>query len=155
LPSSNPPAPADSAVPALSGIPSAGQSNLAAAYGAPPAPPGVAVSAPPAVVEVGTPEVEGGALPNLDTVVSALRNSFEACVTRGRATRPDLQGTATVTIRVGGAGQVLGVAVQQSTKIPAPVASCLSTRAATAQFDPPKGAKGQVTVRVPVNVPKP
>jgi hypothetical protein len=53
------------------------------------------------------------------------------------------------------AGQVLGVAAQQTTKIPASVVSCFSTRAATAQFAPPQKAKNQVAVLVPVVVPKP
>ena len=106
-------------------------------------------------VDVGEVTVTGGTVPNLDAVVSGLRSSFGVCVARGRAMRPDSEGTVKLTIRVGTAGQVLGVAAQQTTKIPASVASCMSTRAATAQFEPPQGTKTQVAVLVPVNVPKP
>jgi hypothetical protein len=128
-------------------------SGMAAAYGAPPPNPAAMARGP--LVEIGSPTVTGGTLSDLDTVVSGLKTSFASCVAKGRSTKPDIAGTATVTIRVGTAGQVLGVAVQQSTKIPAPVASCLSTRAATADFKPPQGAKTQVTVVLPVEVPKP
>ena len=94
-------------------------------------------------VDVGTVQVTGGSLPNVDDVVAALRPSFASCVARGREQRADVQGRVAVTIRVGTAGQVLGVAAQQSTEIPASVASCITTRAATAQFEPPKGTKTQ------------
>jgi hypothetical protein len=119
------------------------------AYGAPPAP-----VAPPGRVDIGPPQVTGGTLPNLDAVMSSLRTSFNGCVAKARASRADLSGKVSVTIRVGLAGQVLGVAAQQTTNIPAPLVSCISTRAATVEFSPPQGAKGQVTVVVPLDVPK-
>lgn len=109
----------------------------------------------PSVVEVGEVQTTGGALPNLNDAVATLRTGLTSCVARARAQHPDAEGQVTVTIRVGLAGQVLGVAAQQTTKIPASLVSCISTRAATAQFEPPHSAKSQVSVVIPVTVPKP
>jgi hypothetical protein len=145
-----PAAPVATAAPAATEATSSSTSTPVAAGGAPGSPAQAAGG-----VDIGEVQVTGGTLPNLDEVVGSLRQSFAACVARGRAQRPDTEGQIALTIRVGTAGQVLGVAAQQTTKIPASLVSCVSTRAATAQFAPPLKAKSQVAVLVPVVVPKP
>jgi hypothetical protein len=99
--------------------------------------------------------VTGGTVPNVEGVVSGMRAGFETCFARGQSAHPEAEGQVTVTIRLGGAGQILGVAAQQTAKVPATVVSCMTTKAAASQFDPPTGAKGQVTLVVPVTLTKP
>ena len=140
--------------------PPADHGTLVAAYGAPPLP--NAVQSPSAVAptvpaaEVGTVTVTGGAIANAERDAIGMRAGFGIiCYLRGLATHPDAEGQVTLTIRVGLAGQILGVTAQQSNKVPAAVVSCLTSRAAASQFDPPTGAKVSVTVAVPVTFTKP
>jgi len=129
--------------------------NIVAAYGAPPPPPTVTVAAPAGRTEIGAISVTGGTVPNVETAVAAMRAGFQTCFVRGQSARPDAEGEVTLTIRLGAAGQILGVAAQQTAKVPATVVSCMTTRAAASQFEPPTGAKGQVKVVVPVTLTKP
>jgi hypothetical protein len=130
--------------------------NTVAAYGGPPTPPpAVPVAASTGRTEIGAISVTGGTVPNVESAVAAMRAGFQTCFVRGQAARPDAEGEVTLTIRLGAAGQILGVAAQQTAKVPATVVSCMTTRAAASQFDPPAGAKSQVKVVVPVTLTKP
>jgi len=128
---------------------------MVAAYGAPPPPPTVTVAARPGGAEIGAISVTGGSVPNVEGVVAGMRAGFQTCFARGQSTHPDTEGEVTLTIRLGAAGQILGIAAQQTAKVPATVVSCMTTRVATSQFEPPAGAKGQVKVVVPVTLTKP
>ena len=159
-PVTNPSASVSAQAPASAALatPAIAQSPPAAAYGAPP-PPTPVQSAP--VEAVPGPDVKirgvsivGGSLPNAERVVSAMQPGFRSCYARGLKERPDAEGDVIVKIRVGSAGQILGVNVQQTTKVPATVASCMATRAAASQFDVPPGGKG-VEVVAPTTLGKP
>jgi hypothetical protein len=125
------------------------------ASSAPAAAPVEGATANASAVDIGEVKATGGTLPNQNEAVAALRSGLGGCVARVRAQHSDAEGQVTLTIRVGLAGQVLGVAAQQTTKIPATLVSCMATRAATAEFEPPRGAKAQVSVVIPVTVSKP
>jgi hypothetical protein len=128
---------------------------MVAAYGGPPAPPqAVPVPAPKQGAEIGAISVTGGTVPNVDHVVDGMRAGFQTCLAKAEAAHPDAEGEVTLTIRLGAAGQILGIAAQQTAKVPATVVSCMTTKVATSQFEPPTGAKGQVKVVVPVTLTK-
>jgi hypothetical protein len=128
---------------------------MVAAYGAPPPPPGATVAAPSGGAAIGAISVTGGTVPNVERVIDGLLGGFQTCFARGQSGHPDAEGSVTLTIRLGAAGQILGVAAQQTAKVPATVVSCMTTRAASSQFEPPAGAKGQVKVVLPVTLTKP
>jgi outer membrane biosynthesis protein TonB len=81
-----------------------------------------------------------------------MRAAFGRCYAKGLTTDPSAQGQVTLTVRIGAAGQVLGVSVQRTTNVPAQVASCMTVRAGSAEFAPPKAAKGQVTLDMTVTL---
>lgn len=147
-PSAEPPGP--------TAAPSAPGNAVVAAYGGPPRPDQpVAVAPPPAEkgkVEVATVTVKGGQIDNASQVAEGMRAAFGRCYAKGLGTDPSAAGQVTLTIRIGAAGQVLGVSVQRTDKVPAQVASCMTVRAGSAEFAPPRAAKGQVSMDLAVNL---
>jgi hypothetical protein len=129
---------------------------MVAAYGGPPRPEQpVAVAPAPAdkgKVEVSSIAVKGGTIDNAPQVAEGMRAAFGRCYAKGLTTDPSAQGQVTLTVRIGAAGQVLGVSVQRTTNVPAQVASCMTVRAGSAEFAPPKAAKGQVTLDMTVTL---
>jgi hypothetical protein len=135
-------------------------SAVAAAYGAPPPMPAAPLATAVPAAEAG-PDVKirgvsivGGSLPNAERSVAAMQPGFRSCYARGLKERPDAEGDVIVKIRLGSAGQILGVNVQQTSRVPATIASCMATRAAASQFDVPPSGKG-VEVVVPTTLVKP
>ncbi len=136
--------------------------RFAAAYGAPPAygpgaapattAPATAATAATDRVALGTIAVSGGAIDNADTVVAAMQGAFSRCYDKSIEANPNAKGEVAITIRVGLAGQVLGVTGHRSEAVPASLMACLTTNAATADFHPPTGAKTAATVAFPVTI---
>jgi hypothetical protein len=146
-------APAPLVAPSPPAVAAQPASGLAAAYGAP-APPAATAVETAADVKIRGVSIVGGSLPNAERTVTAMQPGFRSCYVRGLKERPDAEGDVIVKIRVGSAGQILGVNVQQTTRVPATVVSCMATRAAASQFDVPPGGKG-VEVVVPTTLVKP
>lgn len=134
--------------------------RFAAAYGAPPAyGPGStapATTAPANVADdrvvLGAVAVTGGAIDDAGDVVLGMRGAFSRCYEKSLAATPNARGEVAITIRVGLAGQVLGVAGHRSEAVPASLMACLTTNAATADFHPPTAAKTAATVAFPVTL---
>jgi hypothetical protein len=113
----------------------------------------MAPSATASGVTVGDVVVTGGKLPDIERIVAGMRAGFRSCYARGLKTNPDIEGEVTLTIRLGVAGQVLGVSAHVGNKVPQPVVSCITTRAAATEYEVPQG--GGTSVVVPLTLVKP
>jgi hypothetical protein len=129
-------------------------------YGAPPRPapaPEPESASPNDKVDIAPATVAGGEIGNANEVVQNMRIGFARCYEKGLATNPDAQGQVTLTIRVGVAGQILGVNTQHTAKVPPGVVSCITGRAASSEFSPPTKTKPKhdVTVTTVLTLKKP
>jgi hypothetical protein len=116
--------------------------------------PGPAPAAGPSI-EISDIAVSPGAIANAERVVVAMRAGFRNCYKKGLTSSPGAEGKITLTIRVGTAGQVLGVNAHPTDKVSSTMTSCITARAAAAEFDPPTGVKGpkaQVAVDLAVTL---
>jgi hypothetical protein len=150
------------ATPAPTPTPARDQS-MVAAYGAPPRPSLEATPVAPPVqspnsgVDIGAVTVTGGEIGNANEAVQQMKIGFARCYEKGRSTNPDAAGQVTLNIRVGAAGQVLGVNMQHTAKVPPGVVTCMTGRAAASEFTPPSKTKPKkdVTVSAVVTLKKP
>ncbi|MFC1641525.1 AgmX/PglI C-terminal domain-containing protein [Myxococcota bacterium] len=105
------------------------------------------VRGPKGSANVGGAAVAGGEVSNASRVVASMRAGFRSCYNRELAQNPDAAGTIRLSITVGPGGEVRGVQATSSGNLGSAVA-CVRSRAAAAQFDPPKG--GTAVIQVPV-----
>jgi hypothetical protein len=106
------------------------------------------VAGPKGNANVASPTVAGGTIANASRVVAGMRAAFRGCYMRGLQDNPDVQGSISLSIRVGPGGEVTGVTATPSGNLPSSVVACVQARASAAQFDPPEG--GSAVVRAPV-----
>ncbi|MFO0567484.1 MAG: AgmX/PglI C-terminal domain-containing protein [Polyangiaceae bacterium] len=103
---------------------------------------------PRADAAVAPPNVSGSAVDGAAGVVARLRPGFRACYKRALSDVPDAAGSLRLTLQVGPGGEVDGVGVSPSGKLPPALVSCVVARARSASFEPP--SLGRAVVVVPV-----
>jgi TonB family protein len=123
--------------------PGFGQGTMAAAYGGPPPPGGLAAIGPKGDVMTGA---STGALASseVDRVIATSRPRLRSCYNMALNSDPGAEGTVKLAISIDTTGAVSAVKVVSSTA-PAVVASCVTAAVKSLQFKPPKQA-GTVTV---------
>jgi len=95
---------------------------------------------------VGGAGVGGGVVSNATSVVARMRGRFRRCYQLGLRQNPELQGTVTLTAKVGPNGEVLGVgggSAALSTIVP-----CLKAVVSAGGFSPPEG--GGAVIAIPI-----
>jgi len=96
------------------------------------------VAGPKGSAIVGGAGVSGGAVANASSVVARMRGRFRRCYQTGLNSNPEMQGSVTLTAKVGPNGEVLGVGGGGGGAL-GPIVGCLKAVVAGAQFAPPDG----------------
>lgn len=107
------------------------------------------VQGPRSNVIVGAPSTANGTIANAARVVAGLRAGFRACHQRSLNENPEVSGAGRLSIIVGSGGQVSSASFAPSGNLPANLATCVTQRARTAQFEPPRGGS-VATLSVPL-----
>jgi len=95
---------------------------------------------------VGGAGVGGGVVANARAVVSRMRGRFRRCYQLGLRQDPDLQGTVTLTAKIGPNGEV--VSVGGGSAALTPIVPCLKAVVSAGAFTPPDG--GGAAIAIPI-----
>lgn len=106
-----------------------------------------AVAGPKGSVSVGGAGVSGGAVANASSVVARMRARFRHCYEQGLNSNPEMQGTVTLTAKVGPNGEVQSVGGGGGGSL-SPIVGCLKAVVAGAQFAPPDGGGAIITIPI-------
>jgi hypothetical protein len=105
------------------------------------------VKGPTGSAIVGGAGVSGGAVANASSVVARMRGRFRRCYQQGLNSNPEMQGSVTLTAKVGPNGEVLGVGGGGGGSL-GPIVGCLKAVVAGAQFAPPDGGGAIITIPI-------
>jgi hypothetical protein len=105
------------------------------------------VKGPTGSAQVGGAGVSGGSVANASSVVARMRGRFRHCYQQGLSQNPDMQGSVTLTAKVGPNGEVLGVGGGGGGSI-GPIVGCLKSVVAGASFSPPEGGGAVITIPI-------
>lgn len=105
------------------------------------------VEGPKGSAIVGGAGVSGGAVANASSVVARMRGRFRRCYQQGLNSNPEMQGSVTLTAKVGPNGEVLGVGGGGGGSLGA-IVGCLKAVVAGAQFAPPDGGGAIITIPI-------
>jgi hypothetical protein len=98
-------------------------------------------------VDLATPIVVGGEIPDAQPVVAKNRYRFLACHKKALATDPQAEGKVRLTLKVGPDGSVFTTTVSSTTASPS-LTECARRATLTMQFSPPGG--GGATLMLPL-----
>jgi len=107
------------------------------------------VQGPKGSAVVGGAGVAGATVANASSVVARMRGRFRRCYQQGLGVNPEMEGSVTLTIKVGPNGEVLGVGGGGGGSL-GPIVPCLKAVASGAQFAPPEGGTGAI-ITVPIS----
>lgn len=105
------------------------------------------VKGPTGSANVGGAGVSGGNVANANAVVARMRGRFRRCYQQGLDQNPDMQGSVTLTAKIGPNGEVLGVGGGGGGAI-GPIVGCLKAVVQSGGFSPPEG--GGAIVSIPI-----
>jgi len=91
--------------------------------------------------------VSGGSVANAARVVARMRGRFRACYQAGLASNPDMEGSVTLTAKIGPNGEVQSVGGGGSGDL-APIVPCLKAVVSGGGFAPPEGGGAVVTIPI-------
>ena len=90
-------------------------------------------------------------LPDLATVLVALRPRLLRCVDHAARRDAKLAAPLLLEVRVGAAGEILSVKAQRTPAVPAELATCLEAQMLSARFAPPRGGGARLTIPLDVS----
>jgi hypothetical protein len=105
------------------------------------------VKGPVGSAMVGGAGVAGGNVANASSVVARMRGRFRRCYQQGLNQNPEMQGSATLTAKIGPNGEVLGVGGGATGSL-GPIVPCLKAVVRSGNFAPPEG--GSAVVSIPI-----
>jgi hypothetical protein len=106
-----------------------------------------AVKGPTGSAMVGGAGVAGGSVANASSVVARMRGRFRRCYQQGLNTNPEMQGSVTLTAKVGPNGEVLGVGGGGGGSL-GPIVGCLKAVVSGGAFSPPDGGSAIITIPI-------
>lgn len=106
-----------------------------------------AVKGPEGSAMVGGAGVAGGNVANASAVVARMRGRFRRCYQTGLASNPEMQGSVTLTAKVGPNGEVLGVGGGGGGSLGS-IVGCLKAVVSSGSFSPPEGGSAVITIPI-------
>jgi hypothetical protein len=106
-----------------------------------------AVAGPKGSVSVGGAGVSGGAVANATAVVARMRARFRNCYEQGLNSNPEMQGSVTLTAKVGPNGEVQSVGGGGGGSL-GPIVGCLKAVVSSGAFAPPEGGGAIITIPI-------
>jgi len=100
-------------------------------------------------VNLGALSSSGGTIANKAATVARMRSRFRKCYLHGLANNPYMQGSVTLTAKIGEKGQVLGVHGGGSKALKV-IIPCFKAVVSASEFSPPEGMKS-ATVMIPLS----
>jgi hypothetical protein len=97
-------------------------------------------------VSLGAVQDPTGAVANATAVVARMRARFRHCYEQGRLSYPEMQGSVTLTAKIGSNGEVTGVGGGGGPM--APIVGCLKGVVQGAQFATPTKGSGMVVIPI-------
>ena len=104
------------------------------------------VEGPKVGVSLGGVQDPTGAVTNATAVVARMRARFRHCYEQGRLAYPEMQGSVTLTAKIGSNGEVVGVGGGGGSM--APIVPCLKGVVQGGQFASPTGGSGMVVIPI-------
>ena len=101
---------------------------------------------------IGSAEVEGAEVANVERVVAGMKAGFRACYNRGLVADPTSHGRIKIILTVGSQGEVIAARAEPVGALPDEITGCLVRRGQMANFVAPEPAGSQATISFPLTL---